>query len=301
MRRAAKRDASEPEIVYGSKTGNYTCLECGIYCRGRVVEGRGKYCSRSCQGKHYETRYRGAENPNFKGAGIRSCEKCNGEFQSYSATSKYCSSDCYNAARAPVVKVKPERPARISKPCPVCNGPAFGGRTYCTDECRLSTKTTTVCPQCLAGFRSPPSAKRVFCSYPCFVANGGTVRAGLRSAEIIMKKYGAKKDANHGELMKVLKQFCAVHDLSHAGFGVPDGVAYVQGNWHLFDIKNLNTSYGRRGLNKRQKEWVADWRGGPVYLIHDEKEAMLLAKGHFERLTKVEAGTAIEISKGQRS
>lgn len=116
-----------------------------------------------------------------------------------------------------------------------------------------------------------------------------------------MKKYGAKKDANHGELMKVLKQFCAVHDLSHAGFGVPDGVAYVQGHWHLFDIKNLKTSYGRRGLNKRQKEWVADWRGGPVYLIHDEQEAMLLAKGHFDRLKKVDAGTAVAVSSGATS
>lgn len=113
-----------------------------------------------------------------------------------------------------------------------------------------------------------------------------------------MKKYGAKKDANHTELIGVLRQFCAVHDLSHAGYGVPDGVVYVHGNWHLFDIKNPKTSYGRRGLNPRQKLWVADWRGGPVYLIHNTEEAQLLAKGHFDRLAKVEAGGAVAVSSG---
>lgn len=114
-----------------------------------------------------------------------------------------------------------------------------------------------------------------------------------------MKKYGAKKDANHKEIMAILRQFCAVHDLSHAGYGVPDGVVYVKGNWHLFDIKNPKTSYGRRGLNQRQKQWMVDWRGGPVFLIHNETEAQLLAKGHFETLKKVEAGEAVAVSSGE--
>lgn len=107
-----------------------------------------------------------------------------------------------------------------------------------------------------------------------------------------MKKYGAKKDANHNEVFGVIKQFCAVHDLSNAGHGIPDGVAYVNGQWHLFDVKNPKTSYGKRGLNDRQKRWMSDWRGGPVYLIHNTDEAQRFAKGQFDGLTKQDAGEA---------
>lgn len=112
-----------------------------------------------------------------------------------------------------------------------------------------------------------------------------------------MKKYGAKKDANHKEVMQVIEQITAVLDLSHAGYGVPDGAAWVEGGWHLFDIKNPKTSYGKKGLNDRQKKWARDWRGGPVYLIHDTDEAQDFARGRFEGL-KREGGYS-EMSSGE--
>lgn len=114
-----------------------------------------------------------------------------------------------------------------------------------------------------------------------------------------MKKYGAKKDANHKEIMQVIGQITAVMDLSHAGYGVPDGVAWIGDGWHLFDIKNLKTQYGRRGLNARQKKWAEDWRGGPVYLIHDVAEAQAFARGRFDGL-KREGGyeVAVQVASG---
>jgi hypothetical protein len=105
-----------------------------------------------------------------------------------------------------------------------------------------------------------------------------------------MKKYGAKKDANHKEVIAAINQLCAVHDLSACGYGVPDGLAYIKDGWHLFDIKNPKTSYGRKGLNERQKKWMADWRGGPVYLIHSVEEAIEFAQGKFDGLKKHESG-----------
>ena len=99
-------------------------------------------------------------------------------------------------------------------------------------------------------------------------------------------KYGAKKDANHTEIMNVLRVFCPVHDLSAFGMGLPDGLAWIKGAWQLFDIKNLKTAYGRRGLNPTQKKWIKNWKGGPVFLIHTVDEAQQFARGQFDGLKR---------------
>jgi hypothetical protein len=99
-------------------------------------------------------------------------------------------------------------------------------------------------------------------------------------------KYGAKKDANHAEVFGAIKRITAAYDLSNCGFGVPDGIAWVNGGWHLFDIKNAKTGYGRRGLNKIQKGWADDWRGGPVYLIYNVDEAVAFATGKFDAIKR---------------
>lgn len=99
-------------------------------------------------------------------------------------------------------------------------------------------------------------------------------------------KYGAKKDANHREVFDAISRFTAVHDLSNAGFGVPDGIAWINGGWQLFDVKNPATRYGKRGLNERQQKWANDWRGGPVYLIYTAEEAIRFAKGQMEGIAK---------------
>jgi len=94
-------------------------------------------------------------------------------------------------------------------------------------------------------------------------------------------KYGAKKDANHKEIIEEMRRHCAVHDLSSFGGGLPDGIAWIGEAWHLFDVKNPKTGYGRRGLNEVQKKWVGQWQGGPVYLIYTVEEAARFALGNF--------------------
>ena len=97
-------------------------------------------------------------------------------------------------------------------------------------------------------------------------------------------RYGAKKDANHKALFDLLGQHIAVRDLSSLGCGCPDGIGWVNDGWQLFDVKNKKTGYGRRGLNKRQKEWAVDWRGGPVYLLYTEEDALAFSRGEFAGL-----------------
>src|SRR6185369_3097480 len=118
------------------------------------------------------------------------------------------------------------------------------------------------CLHCGVNFSAYMSAERKFCSYQCFLNSGGALRAG-KAASTMTRKYGAKKDANHGLIVAEFKKRDAdVIDLSSMGHGVPDLVVGFDRVWYLVDVKNPETGYGRRGLNQRQKEWADNWKGG---------------------------------------
>jgi len=121
----------------------------------------------------------------------------------------------------------------------------------------------------------------------------------MASAEATLK-YGPRKDANHNEVIAEMRKYCAVYDMSTAGMGIPDGVAWINGAWHLFDIKNPKTGYGRRGLNKVQKKWLETWAGGPVYLIYTEEEASLFAQGKFDGI-KFAIGGVVDVPANKSS
>jgi hypothetical protein len=239
----------------------------------------------------------GQANPNWRGGNQKTCERCGVVYvnQSRSKTRRYCSFACYNLVRTERAgpKLPKARRQRLIYLCQHCGAICPNSKKYCSNKCYAAARYPAVyadCQHCGTPFRYSPSTERKFCSYPCFIESGGAQRAGYAATEMIMKKYGAKKDANHKEVMDVIRQFVAVHDLSRAGYGIPDGLAFINDQWELFDIKNPKTSYGKRGLNERQKKWVADWRGGPVYLIHDVDEAQRFAKGDFAGLKRQESG-----------
>jgi hypothetical protein len=107
-----------------------------------------------------------------------------------------------------------------------------------------------------------------FCGYQCHLASGGARRAGLAAGEAIMSKYGAKKDANHGEIVAALKAHgVSVIDTSGMGGGFPDLICGFAGVTLLMEIKNPKTSYGRRGLNGNQVKWKQEWTGGPYSVV----------------------------------
>lgn len=223
---------------------------------------------------------------------IKICIQCGDGYRSYAKGRKYCSPACYSRSR------------QVSVPayCLRCGVEYFpwvsGGRKYCSKNCYSLSRPApsgyvprplpihiTTCQNCGTRFRSSPSQGRIFCSYACFVASGGPVRAGV-AASIMTRRYGAKKDANHKQLFTIISAMTEAKDLSDAGNGIPDGIAWVGGAWQFFDIKNPETGYGRRGLNECQKKWAGGWRGGPVYLIHTPDEAELFARGELSSLKR---------------
>jgi endogenous inhibitor of DNA gyrase (YacG/DUF329 family) len=188
--------------------------------------------------------------------GVWNCARCGQERRAtaHQRTKRFCSNTCHSLHRSDIGDYKAYNPPAAHN-----------------------------CKQCGAEFTAYRSSKRMFCSYACHLASGGALRAGFAAAKATMR-YGAKKDANHVEIMSVIRNGCAAWDLSNAGCGVPDGVAWVSKAWRLFDIKNPKTGYGKRGLNKVQKKWISQYQGGPVYLIYTTEEAKRFAAGELAGL-----------------
>lgn len=186
-----------------------------------------------------------------------------------------------------------------SKKCAVCDNLILGKpslvarRTYCSKACwyslgltykPASKSKTKKCLQCGKEFQIFPSQKKRYCTYKCHLDSGGAFRAGMEAAKM-KKKYGAKKDANHNELVEILlKMGVPFYDLSAVGCGVPDGIAWVKNTWQFVEIKNPKTRYGMRGLNPIQRKWITQWRGGGVYILKTVDDAINFARGDFSSL-----------------
>ena len=154
-------------------------------------------------------------------------------------------------------------------------------RKYSLDK---GTLVSITCEQCENEFISPKTANRKYCSYQCHIASGGAYRAGAASAVSRFKR-GGRKDENHDELVAALEKMgVGVIDTSDKGGGFPDLICAVRHETLLVEVKNLKTGYGRRGLNKNQKKFAQNWRGGPVYVIKDIDDCVLLANFDLDSL-----------------
>jgi Holliday junction resolvase len=109
-------------------------------------------------------------------------------------------------------------------------------------------------------------------------------------------KYGAKKDANHKELVVALEKMgVGVVDTSEKGGGFPDLICAVKFETLLVEIKNLKTAYGRRGLNDLQKKFAEEWTGGPVYVITSLDDCVLLANLELDSLYAYGGGAQVNV------
>jgi hypothetical protein len=177
------------------------------------------------------------------------CIVCNDNFRSFSR-SKYCLNHKKEAAINKTAKIKLGRPIDLNK------------------------KKSKLCLQCHKQFEHYKSREKNYCSYQCHIDSGGAWRAGLAAKEATMK-YGAKKDANHHEIVDALQKAGAyVLDMSHVGKGFPDLIVGFQSKTILMEIKNPKTAYGKKGLNKNQLKWKEHWSGG-AYCVADSAEAAL--------------------------
>lgn len=275
------------------KPKTWSCFTCGANKAATANQLKRKNCSKECMSLAYKLQMIGEKNPNYKNKGLKKCFHCNQDFKSYIKNRKFCSHPCYigSKTKSTVSKVPQEKNKPNTKICKFCEKSfvcsASSSKTTCSEDCkkqqRIKKQLFRSCLKCGNEFKHYASQKKVYCSYQCHLDNGGAFRAGIAASGAKMK-YGAKKDANHSEIILELRKHCAVYDLSDVGRGVPDGVAWINNAWHLFDIKNPKTGYGRRGLNEVQKKWISMWPGGPVYLIYTAEEAENFAKGNFEKI-----------------
>lgn len=214
------------------------------------------------------------------GASVLKCEQCGAERRrtAHAARNRFCSSKCSGESR----RLPPAC-------CEICGKEMTARQTksrqkFCCYACfgesvrRNAQRAETRCAHCSKPFKFSASSERKFCSYACHLASGGAWRAGLASKKAAMR-YGAKKDANHHEVVAALeKAGASVLDMSAIGGGFPDLIVGFRNLTLLMEIKNPKTAYGRRGFNKNQVRWQESWRGGPVALV-DGPEAALRALG----------------------
>ena len=290
------------------KTGRYgiwKCGSCAVEKLGTARQMRKKYCSMSCYGKGKSLDVLGSANTNYKGGCSKACIFCGGFYESYNKSRKFCSKKCHVASINAGKKAKAPKQKKEAhqKSCAYCSQLFRCCKTsskttcsaFCSSHLRAGKETIKACAMCGVDYRSSPSQDRKYCSYKCHLDSGGAFKAGMAAAKATMK-YGPKRDANHAELFAVLRKHCAVYDVSTSGMGIPDGLAWVNGAWHLFDVKNPKTGYGKRGLNPIQKKWLSQAQGGPIYLLYTAEDAENFATGKFDGL-KFEAPEPLDLLK----
>jgi Holliday junction resolvase len=92
-------------------------------------------------------------------------------------------------------------------------------------------------------------------------------------------RYAVIKDHNHDSLVADLKKLgCKIIDMAAVGDRFPDLLVLCRRDLLLVEVKNLDTGYGKRGLNKGQREFATWWttEGGKVYVIRNTDDCIKL-------------------------
>lgn len=252
------------------------------------------------------------------------CSFCAREYRSFNHGSRFCSRSCMAKSRVDHLRrishlgaiamaakarlPKDPKPRKLQRLCVMCGSPVWCRKSYtCSKKCgyewrksktpkhRTPNKT---CRQCGRPYHAYEK-HRMYCSYPCFLKSGGAFRAGTAAQKGRQMRGIAKKDNNHKEIVEqITARGVAFYDLSGYGNGVPDGIAWVNDQWRLVEIKNPKTGYGRRGMNHNQVSWLGQWQGGPVYILKSIENAVDFAEGRLDRVEVMTAAEAAVISAG---
>ena len=77
------------------------------------------------------------------------------------------------------------------------------------------------------------------------------------------KRYGAKTDNNHSELLNLVREIpgVSVQDLGDVGEGCPDALLGYQGANLLIEIKRPDVAPSASKLNPLQVDWHYEWKG----------------------------------------
>lgn len=85
----------------------------------------------------------------------------------------------------------------------------------------------------------------------------------------------SRVDKNQDVIVQALRKVgCSVFDTSKIGKGFPDLVIAFKGENYLIEVKNPESSYGRKGFNKNQQKFSDNWQGSKIHIVNNVDEAL---------------------------
>lgn len=260
------------------------CLNCGteMLIRPSHFEET-SYCSKECMAIGYRTRLRDKANPNYRNAGHKICAECGKDFRSYNNQRKYCSKSC--SIKRDLERLRGQaREAGLR-----------GGMVKHLASLQRQIKNCVICG---SKFRSKDATT---CSKACRLILVKRSWA-TRTPSFINMRYRPRLDTNHHLILDVFKAHgIAILDLTKLGGGVPDCAVWVWESWQFVEIKNPKNTYGRKGLNPIQKQWINRWQGGPVYVIRTPEEAEAFVNKKLDKIETIKSGWNPEMAGTGRS
>ena len=267
MRRAAKKDANHTRIVDAlrgagvSDTTPASCPQCGVAVRKPRSAGGRRFCNKAC----YDA-YRAAQSI----AQQMTCKVCGREFTTYEQTANTCGAACRaKYERVEVVcaccgvtfTTKRSHADRVRYCSAACVSTAYRSRMQgAANPNHRGDKPVKVCLECGESFRTY-TRDRKYCSRGC--------------ADMARRRRPSSLDRNHPAIVQALRDVGAsVIDTSDIGHGFPDLVVGFRGQNYLLEVKNLETAYGRKGLNPNQQRWSSEWAGSQPAIVRTVAEAL---------------------------
>lgn len=90
----------------------------------------------------------------------------------------------------------------------------------------------------------------------------------------------ARTDSNQQEIVRFLRGIGATVQPTHAvGDGFPDLVVGWRGATVLIEVKDGSRCPSARRLTPDEERFHAEWRGGPLFVVHDVDDAIRLFQG----------------------
>jgi len=85
----------------------------------------------------------------------------------------------------------------------------------------------------------------------------------------------ARIDDNHIQIVNALRAMGAsVQPLHTVGSGCPDLLVGFRGANKILEVKDGEKPPSARQLTPDQREWIAAWRGGQVWVVHSIEQAI---------------------------
>ena len=84
-------------------------------------------------------------------------------------------------------------------------------------------------------------------------------------------RYARRTDNNAAEIVEALREAGAHVEVIHEPVDLRVWAFPNSERWAYFEVKNLSTAYGRKGLNEKQ---LADMKGQPYVMVTDVHGAL---------------------------